>query len=486
VRYGHITISREKDVAAMPTPDQRHNAVLAACLVEAGWSPRQMAREINAVFGTGTVSESAPYYWRDAGGVPHPPLPALAAYVLSRHLGRSITVAELWQDRATDSPHILPATAGLDQPWTPDGTQRIAEDLLLSGLIDRRVFLTVSGAGLARAVWAYLSRDLPRDATIPVTDDSDPLVAQIEHSIPYLQRLDDARGGAANLAYVGAQVRAAALILHDGGRTPQATRRLLIALADLSQLAGWMAFDAGQHGLAQRYLFTGLRAAHTAGYNSMAGHILADLAFQAATLGHHNDGIVLGEAAVRAADRSAASVRASITSRLAYAYAGAGRHAEFDRYRRQAVDLLAGPSRSTDPAWMYYLTPNHLDCQAGYSLILMGRHQLAAGDRSSGRRMVRQGKALLATGAHDLPVGDPSDRRALFEGAWLALGFSAEGRIDDACGTARAAMARLTQVRSPRSTELLHQLARDLTRRQRSPAARELLPDLRAALHHAT
>src|SRR5207248_469209 len=44
--------------------------------------------------------------------------------------------------------------------------------------------------------------------------------------------------------------------------------------SDLTQLAGWMAFDAGQHGLAQRYFFTGLRAAHDAGYRAMEAHIL--------------------------------------------------------------------------------------------------------------------------------------------------------------------------------------------------------------------
>jgi hypothetical protein len=63
----------------MTDSSDRTNQVLAACLVEAGLTPRALAREINRLFGPGTVAETAPYYWRDSGGVPRAPLPALTA-----------------------------------------------------------------------------------------------------------------------------------------------------------------------------------------------------------------------------------------------------------------------------------------------------------------------------------------------------------------------------------------------------------------------
>jgi hypothetical protein len=243
-----------------------------------------------------------------------------------------------------------------------------------------------------------------------------------------------------------------------------------------------MAFDAGRHGLAQRYLFTALRAAHDAGYTSMAGHVLADMSFQATTLGESKDAVVLGEAAVRTARRSPASVRASILSRLAHAYAGAGRIREFDRTRGEALDGLATRNADQDPEWMYYLTPNHLDCQAGYSLVLMGRRLLAAGDRTGGRALLRRGQALLRTGAHDRPAADPSQRRALYEGAWLSLGYAAHGQLDDACQVGRIAVSRLDRVRSPRSVDLLRRLAADLMRRKRNVFVQEFLPELNSAL----
>ena len=72
----------------MPDQPDRANHPLAAHLGEAGLTPRALAREMNRLFGPGTVAETAPYYWRDAGGLPRDPLPALAAYVLSLRVRR--------------------------------------------------------------------------------------------------------------------------------------------------------------------------------------------------------------------------------------------------------------------------------------------------------------------------------------------------------------------------------------------------------------
>jgi len=101
---------------------------------------------------------------------------------------------------------------------------------------------------------------------------------------------------------------------------------------------------------------------------------------------------------------------------------------------------------------MYYLTPSHLDCQAGYAMILAGRRMAADRD---GRAMLRRGEALLRAGAYARPATEPSQRRALYEGAWLALGYTAHGKLDDAADVVRLALPRLSTVRSPRSVALL-------------------------------
>src|SRR6185437_10059730 len=132
------------------------NERLALLLADAGWTPRGLARALNAAFGEGTVSATAPYFWRDHGAIPHVPLPALVAHVLSARLGRRVTVAEVWDDRAQDSPQVQLATAGMNYPWSVAGTCAVAKDWLLGGLVDRRHFLAVSGSTLAAAVSAYL------------------------------------------------------------------------------------------------------------------------------------------------------------------------------------------------------------------------------------------------------------------------------------------------------------------------------------------
>ncbi|WP_328583023.1 carph-isopro domain-containing protein [Streptomyces sp. NBC_00370] len=462
------------------------NAVLSGCLDELGWSPKALARKLNRVFGAGTVAESAPYHWRDGGSLPRSPLPMMAAYVLSQELGRAISVAELWQGRAGDSSALVPADTDLARPWTVQGMEAIVEDWVMGGLVDRRRFLAISGAGLLAIVAQYLDGTAGRGQYAPriaPSNGADPLVDQVEQHLPMLQLLDDEHGGARHLPYVGAQFRAVGLLIHDGGHSPVVTSRLIRALAEIGQLAGWMAFDAADHGLAQRYFATALRAAHQANDLPLCAHILGDLSFQAASRGHPADAIALGEAAHRASEAAPPAARASVLSRLAYAYAAAGRDNDFAHTRGSARELIASRDGSQEePRWMYFLTDNHLDCQAGYGFIQMGRARQKADGGTKARRFLAQGTEMLRSGAYDVPRGDPSQRRAMFEGAWLALGHSAHGDLEAACEIGQIAADRLGVVRSPRSAALLHQLAADLRRRQRNPHVRSFLPVLEDAL----
>jgi hypothetical protein len=457
------------------------NQALSRYLSLAGWNPKILARKINKLSGHPAVAETAPYYWRDKGGVPHPPVRQMAAHVLSQRLGQRISVADIWEGCGEDTGLWVRADEGMSTPWTIEETERLAEDWLMGGLVDRRTFLAVNGAALTRVGWEYLGLETGRLAAAAAGDRAnDLLVEQIERSIPALQRLDDAFGGGAHLDYVGVQFRTVGMLLRDTS-DDRLRRRLLIAFTDIGQLAGWMALDAGRPGLCQRYLFTALRAAHDCGYTTMAAHILADLSYQSATHGGGGDAVELGEAAQRAASRTTSSVRASVMSRLSYAYAAAGRYRDFSRTRQQALDALAGRDRLQEPEWLYYLTPGHLDSQAGYALIHLGRLNLPD-DKRRGRRLISDGEALLRTGAYDRPLNDPLPRRALYEGAWLSLACTAHGRLEEACDLGRIAIKRLDRVRSARSTDLLQQLAKDMRRRQRNPHVRDFLPELETAL----
>src|SRR5262249_419470 len=123
-----------------------------------------------------------------------------------------------------------------------------------------------------------------------------------------------------------------------------------------------------------------------------------------------------------------------------------------------------------------------LDCQAGYAMILAGRRMVADGAAADARALLRKGETLLRTGAYARRPDVPYQRRALYEGAWLALGYTAHGKLDDACAVTRLALPRLDQARSPRSTALLRTLAGEMSRRKRNQAVADVLPHLETAL----
>ncbi|MGB5756536.1 MAG: hypothetical protein WBM50_06450 [Acidimicrobiales bacterium] len=346
--------------------------------------------------------------------------------------------------------------------------------------MDRRRFLQVSGAALVNALGPYFGSIEAVQSLAPSTfGSSDDLIDEIQGMIPRLQVLDDQHGGLAGLDFVGAQLQSVMLVLRSGGHDRDTTRQLLVAVADLAQLAGWKSLDAGKHGLAQRYLLTGLRAARDAGYRSMEAHILVDLSFQAASTGQPGDGVIIGQAASDVAAKVTAGVRASVLSRLAFAYATAGDVAGAERTWLDSRDVLSNRGLASEPGWMYYLTDNHLDCQAGYALILAGTQ---SDDRIEARKLLRKGQELLRTGAYDVPEGDPSERRALYEGAWLARGYTASGKLDDAADVVELVLPRLEHVQSPRSVIVLNEVAADMRKRKRNHRVADVLPDLEAAL----
>jgi hypothetical protein len=356
-----------------------------------------------------------------------------------------------------------------------------------SGLVDRRQFLAVTGAAMKTAVAGYNPDKLGRlTSAIAGGRVGDPLLEQIEHSIPYLQRLDDAKGGGTHLSYVGTQFRAVALVLQQGGHAAKVETRLLTCLSELGQLAGWMALDAGKQGLAQRYLLTALRAADLAGYRSMAAHVLADLSFQAASCEEGADAVSLAEAAQRAALGAPATVHASVLSRAAYGYAVAGDKRSFDRAYNQSREVVE--QRSNDePHWMYYLTVNHLDAQAGYALAHAGNRALDNGELKEARPLLERGSGLLRAGAHDVPLNDESQqRRAMFEGAWLAVAAAGRGDLEEACSEGRRAVDRAANVTSVRSIAVLRTLHVRLRHRHQNEYAADFLPTLQATIFSAS
>jgi len=381
---------------------------------------------------------------------------------------------------------LLLADSGMDVPWSRESALQILEDWLLSGLMDRRIFLAVSGTALMGLAWEYLDLEPER---LPAAIEGDgagaTLVTQLEATIPALWALDDTHGGRRVLPYVSSQFQTAAHILRQGGHNTQMTRQLFRVIAKLGQHAGWAAFDAGQHGLAQRYYFTALRAAHQAADRQLAAHILADLAFQAASTDAHQDAGKLAETAMRAAAATPARVRAAVASRAAFAHSAVGDARAFAACRDLAHEQLArsGP-HDGDPDWMYYLTPGHVDALAGAGLVRLAQTARTQGQTRRARIWLRDGLGLLHGTAALCDTKHPHQRRAAVEGAWLALAHALHGDLDQACQVGRLTINRLGDVQSDRCTSTLTALRGELRLGRMSNAdMREFVGELDRALY---
>jgi len=107
----------------------------------------------------------------------------------------------------------------------------------------------------------------------------------------------------------GGHVRESVVRFLDGdvtelinGRFDAATgRALLAAVAETTQLAAWTSYDAGMHGLAQRYLVQALRFSAGAGDRALGAEILAAMSHQAAYKGSAAEAVDLARAAGRSA-----------------------------------------------------------------------------------------------------------------------------------------------------------------------------------------
>ncbi|MGH3722012.1 MAG: hypothetical protein ACRDRI_24840 [Pseudonocardiaceae bacterium] len=453
---------------AADTPNETLSRLLA-CL---SWSGERLAREVCRVLGTGAVHPTAPYKWLKGHQPRRDEVRQAIAFVLSQASSRPVAVGELWPGCAPHDLRLIPATDGMEVAWTLAGTLAIIHDWLLGGLMDRRVFMAVGGPALTQLAWTAVNTEPARlVAALNGGQVDATLIEQVEETIPQLRRLDDQQGGGgANLTYVNAQFQVVGQLLRAADHGGQVTRRLLVALAELGQLAGWMAADAERHGSAQRYYLTALRAAHNAGDKALCAHLLGTMACHAAVREQASDAISLGTAAVEMARRSPALVQSLVSSRLSYGYALVGDAERFHAAHSRACEL-SEHSTGHQPRWAYYVSPQFADTNGGFYQVSLGM----ACSRNS-RRHLSNAITLLTPSATAPDYWSPRD--AILTGTALATAYIGRGEPEQACEVGRNALERLPHVNSPRCLASLGRLADELRGRKVNPHIREFSTEL--------
>ncbi|WP_230984250.1 hypothetical protein [Microbispora oryzae] len=376
------------------------------------------------------------------------PVPGPPAEVFSPGLGRRVPAEHIALPRETGG--TVPPHLGQEFPHSwEEGVASVTA--LWRADVERRRFLLDStfalGAGSAGVVnWLTkpegerLSAEGPR--RVGVAD-----VAAIREVTRSFGELDNRFGGGSIRGPVVRYLHTAVTpLLRDGAYGEATGRALATAAAELTRLAGWMAYDLEQHGLAQRYLIQALGLARSAGDHGLAGEILAGMSHQAVYVGHPRHGLELARAAIAAAKRSGIhTLTAEARVLEAHAHATLGDGVSCAASLHEAETAFDRRSPKEEPAWIGYFDEAYLSAKAAHCLRDLG----------DGARAVRHARrSLLMDGRYV--------RGKMFNLSLLASALIQEGELEEACTTAEAALALAGGIQSARTRSYAADMRRRL------------------------
>jgi hypothetical protein len=254
------------------------------------------------------------------------------------------------------------------------------------------------------------------------------------------------------------RVDAAPLLL--GAYTDEVGRALFGATAELTRLAGWMAFDTGQQDAAQRYYIQALRLARAAADVPLGGYVLASMSLQATYRGFADDGVDLAQAAVER-NRGLATARTMSFFRLVEARAlakAAEAHACGAAITAAEGWLERARAGDPDPSWLDFYSYDRLAADAAECY-----RDLKA------PRQVRRFTAQA--------LSRPTEEFVRSHGLRLVVSAVAElesGNLDAACEAGTLAVEVAGRISSARTREYVRDLLQRLEPYGNEPRVAEL------------
>ncbi|WP_338671829.1 MFS transporter [Streptomyces sp. SCSIO 30461] len=274
-------------------------------------------------------------------------------------------------------------------------------------------------------------------------------VAKLREAAEDARRWDSKYGGGdwrSSMVPECLRVDAAPLLL--GSYSDEVGRALFGATAELTRLAGWMAFDTGQQEAAQRYYIQALRLARAAADVPLGGYVLASMSLQATYRGFADEGVDLAQAAAER-NRGLATARTMSFFRLVEARA----HAKASDSTAAGAALRAAESwlerarpGDGDPSWLGFYSYDRFAADAAECYR----------DLKAPRQVRRFTEQALSR---------PTDEFVRSHGLRLVVSAVAElesGNLDAACAAGTRAVEVAGRISSARTTEyvrdLLHRL----------------------------
>lgn len=278
------------------------------------------------------------------------------------------------------------------------------------------------------------------------TANEPPTVPTIREMTKTFRRLDNLYGAgqirSAVVQYLDAEV---APVLRGG--TPETLgRAFLSSVAELTQLAGWLAYDCLDHSLGQRYFIQALRLAMGAQDRALGAEILAAMSHQAIFLGQPQPAVELAHAAHQTATRARMpALIAEASAMKAHAYALVGKEKECTDAITEAENVLGQADRTEGPHWISYLDEAYLAAISGHCFRKLGKQTQA-------ERFARR----------SLDMSPGFVRGRLFNNVLLAGAHVLKEDIDQACAVGHEALDLAGEVSSARAITYIGGLRQQL------------------------
>lgn len=450
------------------------NEKLGTVLALAGISNAGLARRVNDLGAqrglTLRYDKTSVARWVSKGMVPQGAAPHLIAAAIGQKLGRPVPLHEIGLADADPAPEV-----GLAFPRDVGAAVKSATELYRLDLAGRRaggggIWQSLAGSFAVSAYATPASRwlitpadssvardvvlDEPREVGHP-DDSGQPMkvghsdVVKLREAAEDARRWDSKYGGGdwrSSMVPECLRVEAAPLLL--GSYSDEVGRSLFGASAELTRLAGWMAFDTGQQEAAQRYYIQALRLARAAADVPLGGYVLASMSLQATYRGFGDEGVDLAQAALER-NRGLATARTMSFFRLVEARA----HARANDAQAAGAALRAAEGwlerardGDNDPSWLGFY---------GYD-----RFAADAAECYRDLKAPRQVRRFT-----EQALKRPTEEFVRSHGLRLVVSAVAElesGNLDAACEQGTRALEVAGRISSARTTEyvkdLLHRL----------------------------
>ncbi|MEU5425910.1 Tat pathway signal protein [Streptomyces olivoreticuli] len=444
------------------------NTKLAAAIREAGWSQEQTAQRFVRVALQNGASELAgttrSHINQWVRGVrPSGQAPLILCETLSRGLHRPVTPAEI--GLAADPP----------VPTAPEwGVDPLTALVDIGGMdldMERRQILAgsaYSAAGLLLPSASWWDDAPKRARTRPpasdrVADAED--VSSVREMVTFFSRRDQRRGGGDGRAALVAYLRTDVAAYLSGRFASDKVRSdMLTVVGEAAYLAGWTAFDASHHGLAQRYFTLAVHLAAEADDAPLAGHILRAMAHQAVDLGHPGEALNLATASLEHKRYRSASHREKALLGVVHARSLAAAHRKSEALAallRAENDLNKATQDDDEPGRVWFFGEASLAHEAACTLRDLGDLH---GAETEFTRSVRTRRQQTFARTHSVTLG------------YLGAVQAQQGSLEAACATWTQALDAMGGIHSGRARETVVQMRRSLSpfRRRGNHAAAEL------------